>query len=58
MADQTVIYRKDDGKILISTDAYVSHYKHSGPRKSTFSMTVAEAEKLIDDINTVLDSPY
>ena len=55
MMKQTVLYRFDDGNILVSTDAYVSHHKDSGPLKSTFSMSVDEAVKLRDDLTMVID---
>jgi hypothetical protein len=38
--------RKDDDKIVITTDRYVSHVKVKGPWKSSFSLTRSEARAL------------
>lgn len=39
--------RKVDGKIVITTDAYVSHRNAKGPWKSSFSITKEEAAYLV-----------
>lgn len=52
----SALYRKDDDAVLISTDAYVSHRKSSGPWRSTFSMRVKEAKKLRDEIDDILEN--
>lgn len=47
--------REDDGVILISTDAYVSHKKQAGPYRSTFSMTLDEAANLRNQLSALIN---
>ena len=46
--------RKDDGAIVVSTDAHVSHKKGAGPWRSTFSMSATEAITLRDQIDAAI----
>lgn len=48
-------HRADDNAVVISTDAYVSHNKRSGPWRSTFSMSMADAVKLRDEIDAAIE---
>ena len=52
--NQSVLFRKDDNAVLISTDAYVSHRKQAGPWRSTFSMTMDDAKKLRDELSQII----
>ena len=50
----TALLRKDDNAVIVSTDAYVSHLKNSGPWRSSFSMNLEEALSLRDQLDKVI----
>jgi len=47
--------RPNDNAVLISTDAYVSHKKQSGPWRSTFSLALQDARQLHSDLTAILE---
>lgn len=57
MAGPVARHRTDDDRIVISTDAYVSHKKvrRGGAWVSSFSMTVEEARQLHAELGKLLD---
>ena len=54
----SVRYRMDDDAVVISTDAYVSHKKQSGPWTSTFSMQMQEARELHVLLGKIIDGEH
>ena len=57
MVDSTnfsVAFRGDDLAVVVSVDCYVSHRKQAGPWKSTFSLTMSDAEELSIKLDCIL----
>ena len=47
-------FRKNDSRIIISTDAYVSHKEQAGPYRSSFSVSLSEARILRDELTEII----
>jgi hypothetical protein len=57
MVDSTnfsVSFRGDDSAVVVSLDCHVSHRKQAGPWKSTFSLTMSDAEELSIELEYIL----
>ena len=48
------VYRKDDGRVVVFTNAYVSHRANPRAAKSQYSITLSEAEAMRDALTDIL----
>ena len=58
MTFQLPEFRHDDGKVLVYTDAYVSHRSQPRKAKSVYSLSLDEAGILFNGLKTVLQEHY